>query len=490
MNVEKGMTLMKTYIEEEDDDLIVKGFEEGMDAQDKLEFMNVVEKMLFFGPTSSMKKFVRVLLDRMDGLPTNLRCRMLENVHEADDPDYIRKMRSWIGNNDLEIACRIHWLKQLSYYTLYEDDQHVGDWIGNIFIHIVDAFHRNRVVMDLFHTYEDNERFGVFVQIMREYKKIFDDPIMYRVVFAQNIIKKDNLDDDTFIPECLDDLIRVMTDDTYSFEAQADICDFFLNTENSYITQEHHEQAERKMRELFQENMVSHLSVYANRQNVHSDSIEKSSQEILEKLHEKYGLRPTTFEQLQQWRLEMEGWTVYPQEEDLQQKIVLCMNRIFFDKRLYGSTKDTLCTIFGLVWRHIHHSTHEDELKIRLLEEMSDASGQCSTGIAVRLLNTLSGYDDFMLKISYKEAILSRVMHHMNKKIQSIGDSILQETLLHEMIVPPSQYTDRKNFLEFFRKNIAIIKEELYPEYSEFVSDTDFDLYLKQALIVYEGGVH
>lgn len=489
MNVEKGMTMMKTYIEEEDEDAMVKGFEEGLDAQDKIEFMNVVEKMLFFGSTSSMKKFVCVLLDRMEGLPTNLRCRMLEHVHEADDPDYIRKMRAWVGNNDLEVACRIQWLKQLSYYTLYEDDHHVQDWIDKVFVHIADPFHRNRVVMDMFHTYEENERFGVFVRVMREYKKIFDDPVMYMVVFAQNIIKKDNLDDETFIPECLDELVGVMTDDQYPFEAQADVCDFFLNTENNYITAQHHQQAEVKMRELFQENMVSHLSLYANRQNVHSESIEKSSQEVLEKLHEKYGLRPTTLEKLQQWRLEMEDWDVYYKEEKMRQKVVLCMNRIFFDKRLYGSTKDTLSTIFGLVWRHIHNSTHKEELQIRLLEEMSDASGQCSTGIAIRLLNTLSGYDDFMIKISYKEAILSRVMHHMNKKIQTLEDPVLQETLLHEMIIPPNEYTERKNFLGFFRKNIADIKEELYPEYSEVVSDTDFDLYLKQALIVYEGGM-
>jgi hypothetical protein len=234
--------------------------------------------------------------------------------------------------------------------------------------------------------------------------------------------------------------------------------------------------------------MVSELSIYANRQNVHSSSIEKSAETILEKLHEKYGLRPTTLEQLQQWRLEMESWDVYLQQDELtQHKVSLCMNRIFFDKRLYGSTKDTLVTIFGLVWRHVHHSEHEKELQQRLLEEMMEASGQCSTGIAVRLVNTLSGYDDFMLTISYKEAILSKVMHHMNTKIMEIADKELQEVLLYEMILPPSQYTSRKNFLEFFRKNIATIKEELYQEYQEFVSDTDFDLYLKQALIVYEG---
>lgn len=488
MNVEKGMDIMKKYMEEEDMETTMKEFQKELTMEDKLEFINVVEKMLFFGPTNSMKKFVRVVLDKMEDLETNIRCRMLEHVYEADDREYIERLRDWIGKDDMEIACRVFWLKQMSYYPIYQDDHHVEDWIQKVFLKVEDPFHRNKIVMDAFHTYEENERFNVFISIMRQYKTIFEDPVMYRITFTHQLVKKEEIEDKNFIQECLDELINIMMDVEYPFETQADVCDFFLNTENKYITPHHHEQAQKKMEELFRENMVSGLSIYANRQNVHSGSIERSSEEILEKLHEKYGLQPTTLEKLQQWRLEMEEWSIYKeQEEKVQNKVTLCMNRIFFDKRTYANTKDTLSTIFGLVWRHIHHSEHEEDLRKRLLEEMTEASGQCSTGIAMRLVNTLSGYDDFMLKISYKEAILSKVMHHMNKKVMEHPDPHIRDTLLYEMIIPPSEYTSRKNFLEFFRKNIAAIKEELYEEYKEFVSDTDFDLYLKQALIVYEG---
>jgi len=489
MNVEKGMDIMKKYMEEEDLERTIQEFQEEMTWEDKAEFINVLEKMLFFGPTMSMKKFVRVILDQVEDLDTNLRCRLLEQVYEADDPGYIERLRKWIGKKDLELACRVSWLKQMSYYPLYLEEQQVEDWLEKVFLQIHDPFYRNKIVMDAFHTYEENERFGIFICLMRKYKSIFDDPVMYRVTFAQNMIKKDELEDETFIQECLDELLSIMTNPEYPFETQADICDFFLNAEeNKYISNTHHEQAQKKMQELFRENMVSELSIFANRQNVHSESIELSSDEVLKKLHEKYGLVPSTLEKLQEWRLEMEKWEIYQQQKEItQRKVSLCMNRIFFDKRLYGSTKDTLVSIFGLVWRHIHHSDHEDELKKRFLEEMTEASGQCSTGIAIRLVNTLSGYDDFMLKISYREAILSKVMHHMNKKVMEHPDPHTRDTLLYEMILPPSEYTSRKNFLEFFRQNIAIIKEELYEEYQELVSDTDFDLYLKQALIVYEG---
>jgi hypothetical protein len=487
--VEKGMTFMKTYMEDENVETMIQNFQLELTPEDRIEFITILEKMLFFGPSQSMKQFVRILLDQMDDLPSMIRCRMLEYVYEADDVVYIQKLRQWLRNDDMELACRVYWLKQLSYYPLYTEEQHVEDWVSHVFLHVPSPFHRNKIVMDAFHTYEENKRFPIYITIMREYKNIFEDPVMYRVTFAQNLVKKEEeLEDHTFLLECLEELATIMNDPHYPFESQADICDFFLNTEQEIIRTRYHTKAEIKMQELFRENMVSELSIYANRQNVHSSSIEKSAETILEKLHEKYGLRPTTLEQLQQWRLEMESWDVYLQQDELtQHKVSLCMNRIFFDKRLYGSTKDTLVTIFGLVWRHVHHSEHEKELQQRLLEEMMEASGQCSTGIAVRLVNTLSGYDDFMLTISYKEAILSKVMHHMNTKIMEIADKELQEVLLYEMILPPSQYTSRKNFLEFFRKNIATIKEELYQEYQEFVSDTDFDLYLKQALIVYEG---
>lgn len=92
MNVEKGMEIMKKYMEEEDAETTIHEFKEDMTWEDKVEFINVLEKMLFFGPTQSMKKFVRVILDQVEGLDTNLRCRLLEQVYEADDPGYIEML--------------------------------------------------------------------------------------------------------------------------------------------------------------------------------------------------------------------------------------------------------------------------------------------------------------------------------------------------------------------------------------------------------------
>lgn len=481
--METGIDLMKAYVEEEEEDVVAQ-FQAGLTAEEKLEFICVAEKMLFFGPSAGMKRFVRAVLEKCGDVPTGVKCRVLEQVCEADDPSYVSTLRLWIANDDMEPTCRADWLKQLSYYPTYADGLHAEDWVGLVFSRIDSPFHRNRVVRDAMRAYDENGRFGVFVDVMRRYKQVFDDPVMYRVTFAQEIVRREDCPE--FVVECLDDLLRVMTDPNEPFETQADVCDFFLNTPEG-IDPSYHAQAEEKMRELFRENLLSELSVYANRQNVHSASIEASAQEVVEKLHEKYGVRPTTPEQLQQWRLDMEEWSAFAALDDAsQQKVLLCVSRIFFDKRLYGSTKDTLSSIFGLVWRHIASSDHQSDLQKRLLEELVEASGQCSTGIAMRLANTLSGYDDFMLRLSYREDILSKVVHHMNKHVMADED---QERLLYQMTLPHSRYTDRKDFLSFLRTRIPSIKEELYAEYKDVVSDTDFDLYLKQAILVYEGQV-
>lgn len=491
------MDALQTFMEDGDEEVLVKTFQEDMTPDERIEVVSILEKMLLFGPSKSMIRFVRLVLDSCD-ICTTIKCRMAELVYEADDPEYIAHIRKWIAMNDMEVACRTQWIRVISPYPNYPQEDQIQDWIQNVFCHPAiagDAFYRFRMVMEAFQHYE-KERMELFVSMMHVYKKLFDDPVMYKVTLAQSMVRKD-LETPfaegsltlSFLTMCLDELLAVLLQKNhYPAETQADVCDFFLNTEYHRITKDHRNVAEEVMTVLFREDMTSDLSIFANRQNVHAESVEKSSQEVLEKLHEKYGLVPTHFQLVQKWRVEMEDWEVWKEMDQVSQdKTTLAMNRIVFDKKLYGKTGDTLMSIFGLVWRHIHHSDHKDELQKRLIEELMEASGQCSTGIAVRLLNTLSGFDDFMLTISYRESILAKVMNHMNRAILSVEDETLQDKLLTEMILPHDQYMDRQNFLDLFRKEVPTIKENLYEEFKDFVSDTDFDLFLRQAILHYEG---
>jgi len=490
-------TLLQEYMEEGDTEKAVRTFHDDMNDADRLEFVVVLEKMLWFGPSESMKRFVRLLLEQCE-LPTGIRCRMAEQVYAADDPLYVARIREWLGKEDMSVPCRIEWLQKIRDYPDYTREAKVEDWLKLVLHHpsiAVDEFYCFRVLTDAFHTFESVDM-DTLVEIYTRYRVEFNETVMYKIMLTQLLLRRDlsaalEGNAETFLVGCLDELMAGLMAGIYTLEMQADICDFFLNTEYTRISSAYREEAQRVMGRLFREDMTSELSIFANRQNVHSESIEQSSQNVLEKLHEKYGtsgVGTDVFQKVQSWRMEVEGWECFKEKtNEAQDKITIALNRVVFDKRLYGVTGDSLAAILGLVWKHIHASDHKEELQKRLLEELMEASGQCSTGIAVRLLNTLSGFDDFMLRISYRESILSKVIHYMNKVIMEIEDESLQEKLLHEMILPPSQYLDRKNFLALFRENIPQLKEDLYEEFKDDISDTDFDLYLKQALTHYEG---
>ena len=47
---------------------------------------------------------------------------------------------------------------------------------------------------------------------------------------------------------------------------------------------------------------------------------------------------------------------------------------------------------------------------------------------------------------------------------------------------------DRSNFYKFFRDYIPNLKEELYSEFKTFMNDSDFDLYMRKAIMIYETG--
>jgi len=490
------MDVLKEYMEDGDVEASIMRFQDTMTTDERLEFMVILEKMLWFGSSHGMKKFTQMLLERGDDIPTLIRCRMAEQVYDADDPDYVKWIRHWIGQDDMEVACRIEWLSKIQRYPAYPVDAQIDDWMTNIFLHesiVADDFCRHRIVMDAYHSLDDIE---VFIALMQMYRARFRDPVMYRIMLVQVLLDRDRQTPFSdkggavlFLGDVLGELVDEMGSDVYPLEVQADICDFFLHTEYPRITEEHRAIAQRRMCRLFQENMTSSLSLFSNRQNVHSESIETSAQEILQALHEKYGTSGiVSFQQVQLWRAEMNEWDQYKAvSDDDKVKVELALNRIVFDKRLYGKTGDTLSTILGLVWRHVNASDHRDELRKRLLQELVEGSGQCSTGIAVRLVNTLSGFDDFMIRISYRDAILARVVHHLTKTIQSIHDEEVQSSLLNEMTEPEYAYTERKNFMALFRREIPIIKEELYKEYSSVLTDTDFDLYLKHAISFYQG---
>jgi uncharacterized protein (UPF0147 family) len=213
-------------------------------------------------------------------------------------------------------------------------------------------------------------------------------------------------------------------------------------------------------------------------------------------------------------------------------KIRISLNRIDLDRVLYSKYNQTMSAILIRIWSYIVQNTHYDKLVCRLLEELEEMSGTCSSGIASRLINVISGYDDFNIRISWEDQIAGNLAGRLNAKIRAITtippdinnpwikdlvitylsklpvpitideylssesdeprtdiQTIIEEyqsTILSEITVVSSDHTHRLNFLKFFRENLPSILTELELEFKSHLSREQFDLAIRKALIKYE----
>jgi len=100
------------------------------------------------------------------------------------------------------------------------------------------------------------------------------------------------------------------------------------------------------------------------------------------------------------------------------------------------------------------------------------------------LVNTLSGFGDFSIKISYEDQITAYFMKELNSAIARIPDQKLKETVLIEMI--STKIENKPNFLKVLRQNLSSIYQKLYAIFKTDITDTDFALYFKKAILKYE----
>jgi hypothetical protein len=229
-------------------------------------------------------------------------------------------------------------------------------------------------------------------------------------------------------------------------------------------------------------------------------------------------------------------------EHDRIDKMLISLNRINIDRILYSKYNQTLANILIKVWSFLVDHESKDEMIKRLLEELYDMSGTCSSGFASRLVNIISGFSDYSIKISFTDQIVANFIARMNaktrkicdpdsiyygekhrdvvllymrnnnliKQVKNVKDLKNRDTLIDEYLlenkeekikmaveefsdnvlvemVNSDNYEDRPNFIQFFCDNVPILRQELYEEFKEYVSDSEFDLATRQAVSNYEG---
>jgi len=239
------------------------------------------------------------------------------------------------------------------------------------------------------------------------------------------------------------------------------------------------------------------------------------------------------------------------------EKIKIAMKRIYMDRALYSKFNNSLLNILLKIYTYIQMQEDESikiELYKRMLQELEEMSGTCSSGFASRLVNIISGYGGFNIRISFEDQIISNfagrlnaaarditsknsifrldknilynvvelwlldeerndirstieqkltlnekkpkiidiVIHFLSKNNQKKIETCVQyfaESVLNEMTVKSSKHSERRCFALFFRTYMSKIREELSNEFKEFITETDFDLFFRKAIMMYEGEI-
>ena len=86
-------------------------------------------------------------------------------------------------------------------------------------------------------------------------------------------------------------------------------------------------------------------------------------------------------------------------------------------------------------------------MKKRLLEELEEMSGTCSSGFASRLVNVISGFGDFKLTISWRDQIIANFTGRLNARARDItnDDKMKENYKLYNILKDVCICCDVKN---------------------------------------------
>lgn len=324
------------------------------------------------------------------------------------------------------------------------------------------------------------------------------NPTRLKVLAGQYLLKEQETHAE-YSPSVEERLLAFARNESVEYNVRADAADVLLQ----YGTDEKKAQAREVIATLGTGNR--NVNLYQNAQNVHSKGVEESVNHVLEFLQSVNILRipvkevenedenkdekepetiPITVEYVEQKLLEM----VKGKNKIRKQLVKASISRIVMDRAVYSKYHMSLSTVLLKIWSFTEAHEHEVEMRKRLLEEVCEMSGTCSSGFVSRLANVTTGFCEVGVKISWGDQIMGNLTGRLNRRIQDMDDLDKQEKVIVEMSIPSGDYELRKNFLKFFRKVLPYIKEEMYSEFKQHITDEDFELYFAKAILSYENG--
>jgi len=183
---------------------------------------------------------------------------------------------------------------------------------------------------------------------------------------------------------------------------------------------------------------------------------------------------------------------------DDRKEVTVSLNRIELDLATISvaknSTKYHSTDILIMVWNYIQASDAKNELVQRLIQELVDSADTCPSGHSNRLLNVLSGFDGLSIVITWKNQIISNYKGRMMALIRKQPPEKRMEIMTEMM--SGTAMNERKNLNAFIIKHSGDVIKELRNEFvlsegtekqTGYVTECDFDLYIQDAIMFFEG---
>lgn len=106
---------------------------------------------------------------------------------------------------------------------------------------------------------------------------------------------------------------------------------------------------------------------------------------------------------------------------------------------VFGKLRITLMDVLSAVWLYILESKDKEELKGRLVEELTDMDGKCSTGHLARIINVIQGFtenEELKIKIGVLDQCKSVVRVYLERRLRECED----EKVLSGMVEGSEEY--------------------------------------------------
>lgn len=239
---------------------------------------------------------------------------------------------------------------------------------------------------------------------------------------------------------------------------------------------------------------------YSNSENVHDEKIDESVNDAILQIASHKLLDDFNYENIVCELQELTKKGDYIDAETIEKNNLSCnvdnltgsLIRISLDSTIYPGNQ-TLKSIFLKIWQIICNCDKEcsKTLKSRLIEELIDMYNTCTSGHVTKLINVFSGniiegVFPGKINIGFKNQIAGNLSGRLNKKIKDISNPDIQEKVLDQLT--ETDFTNRKDFMNFFSENILEIKKEMYEEFVDksYITSDEFESHFRDAISIYD----